>query len=120
MTPPTGRVVGRVPTCEAVSSGPGRIVRVNFETGNKVVSPNFVFASPKVSDPFAFDLAPGTYRVASTGGSARRVTVRTGRISHLGVFGVCSSATTPTTSHFGGPGPTTSTTTLSIRAVQRS
>jgi hypothetical protein len=116
MTPATGRVAGRVPTCKATGKDhirhgqlqPGPIVRVNFLAGNKAAAPEFVFASSKVSEPFAFDVTPGRYRVESAHGPARVVTIRIGRISELGLFGVCSKAIIP---HSSIPNLTTTTTT---------
>ncbi len=79
--------------------------------GHHVVLPQFVFASSRVSVPFDFDLAPGTYRVTSAHGFMRNVTVRVGEISQIGLFGSCvNSPTIPTTTYIGGAGPTTTTT----------
>lgn len=107
--PPTGRVTGRVPTCRETSgSVPGPIVYVNFLARGKPTSPEFVFASSRVSEPFSFDLAPGLYHVHSNHGASRAVTIRTGRVSQLGLFGVCSKAII---SHSATPNPTTTSTT---------
>jgi hypothetical protein len=112
LAPPSGRVQGHVPTCKAApKSIPGPIVPVRFAVGREVVLPQFVFASTKASQPFAFDLAPGTYRVTSAHGSSRQVTVRAGRITKIGLFGACETPTIPTNP--GGAASTTSTTGVS-------
>jgi len=108
MYPPTGRVHGRVPTCSGSASIPGPIVRLNFLTKGNAPYSNFAFPSSKVSEPFTFDLAPGRYRVESAHGPSRALTIRTGRVSQLGLFGVCSKAIIP---HPGVQNSTTTTTT---------
>jgi uncharacterized protein DUF4232 len=108
MYPPTGRVHGRVPTCSGSGPIPGPIVRLSFLSKGKAPYSNFAFPSSKVSEAFTFDLAPGRYRVESAHGPSRAVTIRTGRVSQLGLFGVCSKAITP---HPGVENSTTTTTT---------
>jgi uncharacterized protein DUF4232 len=118
MYPPTGRVHGRVPTCSGSGSIPGPIVRLNFLTKGKAPYSNFAFPSSKVSEPFTFDLSPGRYRVESAHGPSRAVTIHTGRVSQLGLFGVCSKAIIP---HPGVQNPpTTTTTTEAAPAAQLS
>jgi hypothetical protein len=121
--PPTGRVTGRLPTCRATGKGgigsgqfqPGSIVRVNFQSIKGGVDAGvFAFSSSKVSLPFAFDLAPGSYRVTSTHGPVREVVVRIGKVSKLGLFGVCSKAILP---HSVVPNPPSTTTTTTSSAT---
>jgi hypothetical protein len=116
LSPSTGRVEGRVPKCKAgPTSGVGPIVPIKFMMGHHVVLPQFVFASSKLSVPFAFDLASGTYRVTSAQGVMRKVTIKVGEISHIGLFGSCvTSPTLPNTTSLGGVGSTTTTSTRRI------
>jgi hypothetical protein len=112
LTPSTGRVEGRVPECKRSStSGVGPIVPLNFDVGGKVVLPEFVFARTQNSDPFGFDLAPGTYSIKSVHALTRQVTVRVGRTTQVGLFGTCvTSPSIPTTFEPGAPRLTTTTT----------
>jgi hypothetical protein len=107
--PASGRVEGFVPKCANTNHGPGPMVALDFSRGKKVIDPDFTFASPTVTQPFSFDLAPGTYVLRSGHERPKSLTVRAGWITTIGTFGVCNSV--PVVVHGGGSYLTTTTST---------
>lgn len=114
---PTGLVSGTAPRCAKLSatrSGLGETVQVTAKSGSLVVGAVTVHASQAWRQPYDVVLAPGRYQITAGRGLTRRVVVRVGRVTVLGVFGRCMPVPEqlPTTiPGREGPAPTTSTTT---------
>jgi hypothetical protein len=87
------------------------LVRIDALSGHTLVGSISVAAGTKRSEPFTLALPPGRYRISSPPASPREVAVRPGRITHVGLFGACTTPpATVTTIPVGGGGSTTTST----------
>jgi hypothetical protein len=112
----SGEVEGPIPACRAAGAqrtSIGPFVQVEALKGSFVAGMVTMAASPISSQHFQIVLRPGRYAIESEDDhSTRRVTVRAGETTYLGLYGSCYQVTTtPTTVHGSLPSPTTSTTT---------
>jgi hypothetical protein len=113
-TSTTGRVSARAPACQPppTATGPGATVEVDAWSGRTLAGSIDVAASALTEQPYTLVLPPGPYRVTAHDGTSREVTVRAGRTTGLGLFGVCTlpPATVTTIPPADGITATTSTT----------
>ena len=98
-TSPTGQLVGTAPVCppptRTTTTTPAA-VEVDVWSGRTLAGSTTVFAT-NAPKRYQIVVAPGRYRVTSSGSQSRHITVRLGRTENVGRFGVCSTLTTQTT-----------------------
>jgi hypothetical protein len=94
-----------------MTSRPGPFVRIGALSGHTLVGSISVAVGSRRSERFTLALPPGRYRISSPPASPREVRVRPGRITHVGLFGACTTppATVTTIPVAGGGSTTTST-----------